>query len=323
MLNVILGLGIVFLGSYVVLRPNFKEWSNPDRGFSMFEKDWHKIFAGGYIVSIVFSLLSWVKSDYNIGVAFIVGMMAGLLGIAAWTDAHVHRVPRELGSLTVLLSFGWAVAALAGGGALTMPLVYNSFLPYIDLSDFLAFAGISFIVGLLGFLGFLRIKSKIYMVGLFISYVALYLIGYALISGIGALPMDSYFDNIWRAALILYTFLGVVWAYDIFLPSEGIGGADKTIFYGIAFAFSWWFSAYLLFVALLIAFTLQLIIHLVAKPLGIGYLKEVKNHGLMKTIASSKAKRQGVEVSDTRLARAVPFVPMLVTGIIGTVVYFI
>ena len=204
-----------------------------------------------------------------------------------------------------------------------MPLIYNSYLPYIPLDAFLPFAGISFIVGLLGFLGFLRIKSRIYMVGLFIAYVALYLIGYALISGIGALPMDSYWDNIWRAALILYTFLGVVWAYDLFLPSEGIGGADKAIFYSVAFAFSWWFSAYLLFVALLIAFTLQLLLHFVAKPLDLGYMKEVKNHGLMKTIAKVNAKRKGEEVKETRLARAVPFVPMLVTGVLGTVMFFI
>ena len=159
MLTVLLGMAIVFAGSYIAVKPSIKEWSYPDRGFAMFEKEWPKIFAGSYIVGALLATAIWFKTDYNTSAALIVGIITGLLAIAAWTDVHVFKVPSEISNLTIAISGAIAVVYIAFGGVSKLPLVYYTYLPYIKLEDFLMFAGICLGVGLIGFLGFLRIKS--------------------------------------------------------------------------------------------------------------------------------------------------------------------
>lgn len=332
MITVILSLGIAFLGSYLVLKKNFKEWSNPDRGFAMFEKSWHKIFLSSYIFAVFTALIAWLKTDNNISIAFIVGLMAGLIAIAVWTDLNVYKVPSELSDLTTWFGFAIMVAYLGFNQFSTFPVVYYTFLPVIYFADFLTFAGICAVIGGIAFIGFLRIKSNlIAMMGLLIAFTAIFLIGYAVLSGLSGMNLGLYWNDIIRAILVAYTFLGLIAAFDVFL-GDGIGKADIKILYALGFAFSWWFSAYLLSVVFLAGVVLQLLLHLVAKPLNLGYPRTMKNKFLRQVMVNTSYNikyRKNPElkaltpVSTTYIAHATPFVPMLATGLIGGIIFFL
>lgn len=332
MITVLLSLGVTFLGSYLVLKRNFKEWSYPDRGFAMFEKSWHKIFLSGYGFGVFTSIIAYLKSDNNANIAFIVGLMAGMIAIAVWTDLNVYKVPSELSDLTTWFGFIIMAAYLGFNQFATFPVMYYTYLPVIYFNDFLTFAGICAVVGGLAFIGFLRIKSSsIAMLSLLVTFTAVFLIGYALLSGLSGLALGAYWHDIIRATLIAYTFLGLIAAFDIFLD-YGIGKADIKILYALGFAFSWWFSAYLLAVAFLVGVVLQLLLSIVAKPLNLGYPRTMKNKMLRKLfvrIAYYIKYRKSPELKElspmatTHIAHATPFVPMLATGLIGGIIYFL
>lgn len=332
MIAVLLSLGVTFLGSYIVLKKNFKEWSNPERGFAMFEKSWHKIFLSAYGFAAFTSTIAWFKADYNSNIAFIVGLMAGLVAIAVWTDLHVYRVPSELSDLTTWFGFIIMVVYLGFNQFATFPVMYYTYLPVIYFGDFLTFAGICAVVGGLAFIGFLRVKStSVAMLSLLVTFTAVFLIGYAVLSGLSGLALGSYWHDIIRATLVAYTFLGLIAAFDVFL-GDGIGKADIKILYALGFAFSWWFSAYLLALAFLAGVVLQLILHLIAKPLNLGYPRTIKNKLLRQSfvrISYNRKYRKSPElkslnpIATTHIAHATPFVPMLATGLIGGIIYFL
>jgi len=330
MITVLLSLGVAFLGSYLALKPNFKEWSNPDRGFATFENSWPKIFAGAFGVAVLTATFAWAKTDYNGNIAFIVGLMSGLLSIAIWTDLNVFKVPSELSDLTTYFAFAIMVTYLAFNQLDTFPEIYFTYLPVVYLKDFVVFAGLSAVIGGLAFIGFLRIKStSIAMFSLLITFIAVFLIFYALLSGLAATPMDAYWHGIIRATLIAYTFLGMVAVFHVFL-GEGIGKADIKILYAVGFAFSWWFSAYMLSVAFLVGVVLQLVLHFVAKPLNLGYPRTMKNKPLRqlfvnffynRKLKNTPELKESNPVAITHIAHAVPFVPMLTIGLMGTILY--
>jgi hypothetical protein len=322
---------ITFATSYIALQPHFAGWSERDENFKprfeVFENRWGLIFTVAGVVALVSATLAYFSSDQNPYVGYLIGTFIGLLGIPAWTDAHVFKVPLEISKWTLWLAMGLFFGFVFTGLSHKLPILYTTLYPRFDWGTFWPFAGGCVAVALIGFL--LAVKSKgntAFLLSLAMMFMGLYLAGYALIASIETSVLatgDSYWIGVVHTMLIAYVFLGVAAGYDLFLPRSGIGGADTLIFYTVGFAFSWWVTPYLLFVALLVAFFLQLMLHLVAKPLDLGYLKTVKNSPIRQMVVNGKAKRKGVEPATTHEARAVPFVPMLVAGTMGSIAMFI
>lgn len=327
MLSALLASGVTILASYLVLQPNIKNWSIPGRGFKELEPNWGKAFLVSYIVASLTGFAAWLSSDYNTYVAFIVITIFTLAFVAAWSDANVYKVPSELSNLTIGIAFVIMVSFLASANVDSLTRLSGGLMPYVPLENFWLFAGVSSAVALVSFLGFIKIKANlISMLCLWTSFSAVFLIGYALLSGLARLDLPTNWAITLDSLLLAYIFLSVIALFDLFL-SAGIGGADIKLFYAIGFAFAFWVTAYNLFIALLVGFTLQLLIHLVAKPLKIGYPKQVKN-GLVRSgylkasrkIKSSKNKELlDVAIPTHYVSQAVPFVPALVLGFAGSI----
>lgn len=326
-LTMILLLGVVIAGTYVTLKPHMAGWNVPEfnaantsQRFDMFKDQWGRIFVAAFIGSALIGTLAYLLSDSNPYVGFTVGVISGLLGVASWTDAHVFKVPRELSAVTLLIGLSIMVTVFLTGTTGEFPHLSQQFYPLISWDSFWVFVGYCAVAVLVGLLVAVKSKNNIlFMFGLFFMFGGLYLTFYALFSAL----YSQTGSDLWYHIFVAYIFLGVAAGYDLFLPRQQIGGADTVIFYTVGFAFSWWVSPYLLFVALLVAFGLQIVVHMVAKPLKLGYEKETKNGPIKQAYLNFVAKREGVEPTYTHVARAVPFVPMLFVGIIGSIFVFL
>lgn len=332
MINALLASGItLILGYLTVVKPNVKEWGNPERGFKTIEKDWSRIFLISYIVAALAGAVIWLNTEYNTYAAFITITIFTLILVAAWSDAHVYKVPLQLSNLTIGIAFAFMVAIMATANVDQLPRLSGEFLPYVPLENFWTFSGICALIALVTFLGFIRIKSNLLSIlCLWFSFSAVFLIGYALLSGLSRLEVSTEWAIVLDALLTTYVFLSVVALFDLFL-SSGIGGADIKMFYALGFGFAFWLTAYNLFVALLVGFALQLLLHMVAKPLSIGYPRQVKNSPLRQSFLKTKQKVKKLRNKTLTLeplpthhtAQAVPFVPALVYGFISTVLVLV
>jgi hypothetical protein len=319
MVNVILGLALIFVVSYLVIKPNIVEWNQ--RGFETFSDSWSKIFllsgAGGILIGI----FSWWKSDYNPLVGLIIGLLAGFFGIAAWTDSIVRKVPSEISGLATLSAFAFFVVVLFTNAPIQV--ISTSFLPRIAPQDFWSFLGISAAVMLLGVLGFIKIKSSIGWAFIFIGFIGFFLSVYALISWLKFGTFDSYWYNIGDKLLITWMFIGIVMMFDLFF-GHLIGGADMKAMYAVGWAFGWWLDSYSLFVIMLIGFSIQGIIHIFGKHIGIGELRTIKNGPFKQLYVNFKNRKMDKElIPKTHQALALPFIPVLVTSFIGGALFLI
>lgn len=332
MLSILPLTAIIYLVSYLSLKPSFASWSQRDpknysERFETFEGQWGKIFFGSWVLATITQISLWFITE-NQHVAFIVGTIFGLLAIAAWTDAHVKKVPLELTKWTVGVSFVIFFSYLITNSTELLPKLDNSFYPSFSWSTGVPFMGGALAAILIGFLLAVKTRGRLMLLlSLVIMFMGTYLLGYAVISSIRTSLMlngaDPYWITLFSVLLTTFVFLGVVVGYDLFLPRNGMGGADILVFYTLAFAFSWWVTPYLLFIALLVAFTLQLLLHAVARPLGIAQGKEMRNGVIRQIFVNSSAKRKGLEPTTTHIAYPVAFIPVLVIGTVGTIIFFI
>lgn len=320
-LTTVLGIIVVFGFSYFIVKPEIVAWNQ--RGFQQFEKNWSKIFIVAASIAIAVALYAWWQTDYNATFGMGVGIMAGFFSIAAWTDAHVHKVPIEISRLTV-------IAAIVIGGVsilqdIPTPVVYSEILPTIT-NNWLQFLLICVGVTALGFFGFLRIRSTAGYVSLFVSFIGFFLAVYTLISGIYNLTSDPYWLEITHKLLAVWIFVGVIMLFDL-MVGDKMGGADLKAMYAAGFAFAWWTSSYGLFCIMLAGFFLQFLLHLVATPLKIGSPKQVKTSAFRKAGINMRRgfkkvflrKEDNTPIPETYTAWAVPFLPILITAFIGGV----
>jgi len=317
MVTVVTGEILVFIASFLILKPYFVAWSS--RGFLEFENSWPKIFMGGGAFAVISSLLAWWKSD-NLGVALIFGLMAGFFAIAAWTDGLTGMIPSEISDLTTWLAF----AFMAGSLFLNMPMphLYFTYLPLILPATYL-----TFVAGCVGviLLMLLTIKkvSFLFWTALFIGFTALFLIGYASIDLLIQLPQDPYWRNLGLNVMDAYLFLSAIALFDL-LAGHGMGKADMKLLYAAGFAFAWWVSWYYLFVIMLVAMVIQMIVHLFGKRLDLGRLKTMNNSGLRQLWVNWKNKDKAKEdIPTTHVSLAIPFLPILAFTIIGGVMVLI
>lgn len=314
MITIIIGLGLTFLASYLILKPSIPGWNS--RGFESFETSWKKIFFISWIISEAFAFLAWYESNYNPIIALIVGLLAGFFAIAAWVDAQVRKVPAEISDLTFGIGFG--ILAVTVLTVTPINIYYPILLPTIATTDLWTCLGIGVGVMLLGVLGFIRIKNSLGYIVLFIGYVGFVFAGYTIISWLRIAQVGSYWNNVGDKLLTTFIFISVIMLFDIFF-GHLIGGADMKAMYAAGFALSWWVGNYYLLIMMIIAFALQGVIHLTAKPLNIGEIRHIKN-GLIRQLWV-KHKYKGQENIPTHYnAIALPFLPVLVTSYIaGTI----
>ncbi len=288
MFDMLLMLVITMIGSYLVLKPSMASWEIPDEEgrerFIYFKGKWPTIFAvATFIGGIVGSYAWWLTNDTAIG--YIMGLLTALLGIAAWTDIHVFKVPADLSVLTLWLSIGFFLAMLFTGNAYHMQQSAHIIFQFMPIVQFdmngLWFFIITLVLVAIGFFVALRAPGDtLFMSGMFLMFFGSWLFLYGMVRAVGLLPAiegNEYWAEFFYVLLVAYPFLGIAAGYYIFLPPDNIGGADTIIFWTFGFGLSFWISSFNLFVALLVAFLLQLVLHVVAKPLKLGYYKDVKN----------------------------------------------
>jgi hypothetical protein len=323
MLTVVFGLPAIFILSYLVLKPYFPAWSL--RGFERFENKWPQIFFTSGCIAVAVALLAWWRSDYNVTLGLIVGLLAGFFFIAAWTDAQTHKAPAELSGLTIAVL---AVAALVGIVTnVQMPKVYNGdFFPRVPVDNWTQFAGILVAVMLIGILGFIKIgQLSIAYICLFASYIAFFVLVYSGISWVFVNSTNYDLQNIGYKLFALWAVLGLVLLLDIFVGADKFGRADIKALYAITFAAAWWMSAYMTWMVILAGFFMQAILHVVAKPLNIGTTAEVAVTSLHKLWWKIKSifnkKYREIEMPTHYVAWRVPFLPVLaITAVIGILI---
>lgn len=332
LLATVLLFGAFYLYASKYLVPH--AWSNANTGFEPMKGSWDKAFVAGLVASVLVSVTAAATTGNSI-VGFSTGIMAGLLGVAAYSDLETHRVPLALTRFMLAvaaaiavasigsLALGWAPDAGLSGAGIPSPDTQSLLLPVVRADDILMWILASLGITALFFFGFLKMpNNRLAMAMLFISYLAFAVGIYGIFSWLTTLPTT---EPLWKAStllLLLVVMLLLTGAADLFL-GHGIGGADTAILHALAFAFAWWLSPYWLFVALLTAFALQLALHLLAKPLGLGVMREMKR-GIFSTLWEKfKARREGREPTLTYFTRAVPFVPMLGAGTIGAILVYL
>lgn len=320
MLNVIIGLTLIFLASYIIIKPRIDEWNQ--RGFEQFLDSWDKIFLLAGIGGVAIGIFAWWRSDYNPLVGFIMGLLAGFFGIAAWTDSIVRKVPSEISNLTNLLAFGFFAVIVLTNTSLP-EVASQTFLPRIGIADFWTFFMVSALIAVVGVLGFIKVKSSVGWLFLFVSFLGFFLAVYALISWLKFGVVDSYWYNVGDKLLITWVFIGMVMLFDAFF-GHLIGGADMKAMYAAGWAYGWWLDSYSLLVIMLVGFTIQGILHIFGKQLAIGELRTIKNGPIKQLWVNIKNRKLDKSlIPTTHKAIALPFLPVLVASFVGGAFFFI
>lgn len=94
------------------------------------------------------------------------------------------------------------------------------------------------------------------------------------------------------------------------------GGADSKLLYAVSFGWVWWLSPEMLAIGVIIGSVLQLLVHWFGGRIGLGTQREIPRSGLSK--AWYYITHHGVKAADTKVATAMPFLPALVIGLLGS-----
>lgn len=330
-LNTILSHSVALLGVltisfalYLHLLANQANLSNPDRGYVAFHDNWQMPVAWGAGVGSAVGLVAGTTTELPL-VTFIMGVLAAFLTLATITDIVTWKIPAEA---TVPLLLGMVTVAgmsLLTGQADRFPTLYPDLLPVFTF-DFtwplIAFAGV---VLVLSVLAILFLPASIGKFFLMTGYLALVIAVYMTVAGLASIDLYGWMGSVFLPLLPVVLLLSVVGLLDLFVP-DGIGGGDTILLYASIFGLGWWLGFYPFLTALLVGFFLQVGLHMVAKPLGIGYAREVPNGMFRQAVMNRKHKKTtgSLEgVTKTHVAHAVPFVPFLAFGIVAGTLFWL
>jgi len=112
-LDIALVLVVIHLGSFVSFKDVIPEWNY--RGFGRFQNQWGRMFFTSGAISIVVAGLGYLRSDYNVFVALILGILAYVLSFSSWTDLYTRLAPREVINLGFYLIIPIALTGLILG----------------------------------------------------------------------------------------------------------------------------------------------------------------------------------------------------------------
>lgn len=287
LLKVIAIIGGIFTTSYYALKPNIPAWNL--RGFAIFQKSWHKIFLWSGVIGILLAGVAWWQGDYNPWVALIVGLIGGFFAIASWTDSIVHKVPSEISNLTRYFAF--AIFVITVFGNVKLPVLDDALILTVPMESFGVIVGLSFLTMIIGLYGFHKIGSSAGWASLFIGFIGFFILGYTLISWLAVGVDNLYWNQVGDKLLLTFIFIAIVMLFDLFF-GHLIGGADMVALYSTGFAFAWWVGSYNLFIFMLVACAVQAALHFLAKPIGIGEIRTVKNGVIRQAWENRKHKQE-------------------------------
>lgn len=325
---------IVFIASYLYIRPFIPAWSVPTRGFQPFEKQWPKIFIGGAAVSILTTVLLLSFTPINSITAITLGTISGLLLIAGYTDSIVYKVPAELSELTIRASFILGIGTLIYNGFFYSdnPQRFYETIPLYLPGDWYYWVGGALIIGLLGFFIWIRMTGIIGLLGILISVSGLWLALYAglkqLASFLATTPLTNHITPEGINNILVYgipSALAVVFFAIAFqLGSDGkMGDADPAAMYAVGWSFGPVIGGITVGIGVIIACIVQLILHIFAKPLKIsGRMKTVPYDPVVYNFVKLwwKIKGKTGEPEKTYRSLGLPFLPVLVVSAVVTMI---
>lgn len=326
-LQIIGGMPILYIAIYFYLKPLIPAWSEPDRGFFVFEKEWPKIFLYSGIFATVTGVLLDLFTTASTITAFSVSAVAGLLLIAAYTDMLVGRVPLELSHTTLWTGFGLGLGALIVNGFQVENFQrYYQVIPLMFGGNEIMWIGGGVAAMLAFFMLWRRIRSLVSLVFILLSVLGLW-VALTAVSSLIATGLSDWlgYDEAWRNIFIygIPSMLIVVFFAVAFDLGAGIhmGGADSQSMYAAGWGFAGVVGGIIIGLGVVVASFIQLLLHVFRKPLKLtGKTKTLKRSSL--TISLLKfwytvTGRKGKEISETKTAIALPFLPTLNVSVIG------
>ncbi len=321
---------ILYIASYWYLKPHISEWSEPDRGFKIFENEWKKIFTITGSIATGIAALLILFTPANALTSISIASVAGFLLIGAYTDSLTSKVPSEISSWMF-----W-VALFTGGGALIAnsfnvtdnQRFYTTYLLQIPQDQVWFYV----LGGILACLVFFLICAKVGgMVGLFsmvFSVVGLWVSTYAL-----ATQISAWFTNLFNVDAVVWVNLfeygipsifAVVFlaaAFDIGADGR-MGSADPQAIYAVGWVSAAVIGGITIGVGIFIAAFVQIIVHFLAKPLGLpGKVKHIPYNRIHQKYLNRKWEKKGLEgeAPTTYTRVATPFLPVLNITMIMTI----
>jgi hypothetical protein len=320
MLSLLVGIPLIYILAFHAIKMFIPDWSQPDRGFAVFEKQWPKIFAIAGAAATILAVSVDFFTPASTMTALVIGVISGLLGISAYTDGIVGKVPAELSSITVNSGFILGIGALVVN-SLNLKEAQN-FYQNIYLytpGDSFIWIGAGVAVGLIGFLGWMRFNNTIGLIAILFSALGLWTSAYVGLKSL-SLVLGNQFGNLEFWNNFLSNGLPGVLAFILFTiafylgAGDKLGGADTQALYAAGWAFGAIVGPAYLALGLVVAAFLQLILHVVANfiPVG-GYMKSMPNGPLRKWWLKRKwAKKQLEGQPPTHHeALALPFLPVM------------
>lgn len=325
---------IVFIASYLALKPLVPAWSEPDRGFHTFEKEWPRIFTGGGIGAIIVTVLLMIFSSTNIVTALTLGVTSGFLLMGAYTDSIIHKVPAEFNELAIRISM------ILGLGA----LVYNGFAisegsqkfydtpAVILIGDWYYWLAGGLLVGLVGFLIWMRISGIVGLLAILITAGGLWVAFYAALRELAIWLSNSSFVNVMSPEGIYSVLVfGIPSALAVLLVASAfqlgadgkMGGADPAAMYSVGWTFAPVIGGIMVGIGVIVASIVQLLLHAVARPLKLsGRVREVPHDPLVYSFKKLWWKVNNKEGTPPKTYKSLglPFLPVLNLSAIVTMI---
>lgn len=328
---------IVYIVAYLTTKQHIPAWSEPDRGFQSLEHKWPKIFTWGGISATIVAVLLLVFTPLNVVTAIALAITSGFLLMGAYTDNLLYKVPVELSDLNIRVSFILGMGALLYNGL----IISEGTQKFYDTPAVILFGEWYYwllgglLIGFVGFLIWMRISGLLGLLAILVSAAGLWV---ALYAGMSTLADWLYTTSIINVispeginSILVYgvpSALAVVLVASAFqLGSDGkMGGADPAAMYAVGWSFGPVIGGIVVGIGVVIAALVQLILHIVARPLKLGGRERTVPHDpIVYSFKKAvwKIKRKEGEPEKTYTALSLPFLPTLNIVSVATMLVFL
>jgi hypothetical protein len=330
MATLLAGIPLIFILAFKSVKMFIPDWSNPDRGFFMFEKNWAKIFAIAGASATLLALAVHAFTPANVITSLTIGVISGLLGIAGYTDGNIGKVPSEISSLTVNVAFFLGISTLVIGALnlSTAPKFYQNIYLYTPGDPWIWIGG-GLAVTFIGFLAWLRLPFLGSLIAIMFSALGLWVSIYVALRGLSVYLGNTFGNVDFWTAFLSYGLPGVLLfvlftvAFELGAGNK-MGGADSQSLYAAGWGFGAIVGPAYIAVGLIAAAALQLVLHVLARYInfGVGYYKDIPNSLIRQKLVDNKWKKENKEgeAPKTHKSLALPFLPIMNACIVITTV---
>lgn len=329
MISILASIPIIFILAYLSVYKHIPEWNEPERKFRVFKDDWPKIFIGAGIIATILALLINVGTEANVITSISIGAISGLLLIGSYTDFLITRVPEEISKMVINFSFILGFGTLiANGLSSPQPKFFQTLYIYPWGQDLYIWILGGIAVCFIGFLMWMKSTDVLGIIGICLSAAGLFISTYMALTWV----VQTFFASnaFWSYFLLhgvvsMLAFVLVIVALDLSASNKGLGGADGKALYAMGWAFAAIVGHIVLAIGLIIACAMQLLFHVIAKPLKIGHEKELPNWKIKQFFINLlwKWKKREGDPPTTHIHWAVPFLPVMNISMIATVIAYL